>query len=170
MKSADQKGIMELVGVVAIVGSLVFVGQQLRLDRTIAQSENSLQYVDTQVSLSQLITENAQIWLAGLKGEELSDLDALIFNQVAYAVEQKYASRYARSKSGLRSSSADKTAEQFAQNLYTHPGLRRYVLDKWRVESEIYDSSLEVHDAVRNYLDKIDKGEIDPVPTSSWGH
>ena len=63
MKSADRKGIMELVGVVAIVGSLVFVGQQLRLDRTIAQSENSLQYVDTQVSLSQLITENARFGL-----------------------------------------------------------------------------------------------------------
>ena len=170
MRSANWKGIAELVGIAAIVGSLIFVGQQLRLDRTIAQSVNSLQYVDSQVSLSQLIAENAQVWLAGLKGQELSELDALIFRQIAYAVEQKYNSRYQRSVGGLRSSSADKTAEQFAQDLYTHPGLRRYVLDKWRVESEIYDSSLEVHDAVRDYLDKIDKGEIDPVPTSSWGH
>ena len=170
MRSAKWKGIAELIGIAAIVGSLIFVGQQLRLDRTIAQSENSLQYVDTQVSLSQLIAENAQVWLAGLSGQELAELDALIFRQIAYAVEQKYNSRYLRSVGGLRSGSEGKVAVEFAQDLYAHPGLRRFVLNKWSGESEIYGDSLPIHRAVKEILEKIENGEIAPISFGSIVH
>lgn len=39
MRKTDWKDIAELVGIVAIVASLVFVGIQLRQDRTLARAE-----------------------------------------------------------------------------------------------------------------------------------
>ena len=66
---------LQILGIIGIIASLVFVGQQLKQDRHIAESEAWLSYVDTQVALSQLINENAKIWAEGLGGADFSAAD-----------------------------------------------------------------------------------------------
>ena len=164
------KEIIEVVGIVAIVASLLFVGQQLRLDRQIAQNESWFLYVDNQIALSQLITEHVDIWTNGLSGADLSPSDRVKFNQIAYAVETKYLGRYARSTVGLRPGSANALALEFAHDLHAHVGLRQAVLGKWDRMKKAAGRESRIHIAVRQYLDKIDNGEIEPVASQYYPH
>ncbi len=52
---------LQIIGLVGVIVSLIFVGRQLELDRRIAIGESWLQFTDTQVTLASLIGENADI-------------------------------------------------------------------------------------------------------------
>ena len=77
--SENWRGIVELVGIFAVVASLIFVGLQLRQDQRIAEAEIYADFDDTQIELSRLILENRELWLAGSNGEQLSELDQQSF-------------------------------------------------------------------------------------------
>jgi len=161
MRTTDWKDIAELVGIAAIVASLVFVGQQLRQDRAVAQADAWLQFVDTQVNFAQLISENADVWSRGLDGQSLSDPDQWTFNQIALAIDQKYASQFSRSNIGIRSGPAADVAVQYAELLFMYPGLRKFF--EARVTQKIRKSTQARFDtAVSEYLVRLDSGEVEP--------
>ena len=164
---SNWKDTAELVGIAAIVASLVFVGQQLRQDRNVAQADAWLQLVETQVSLAQLIGEHADVWSRGLNGEELSDTDQLKFNQIAFAVEQQHASRFARSNLGIRRRSANDAAVDYAEEVYMYPGLRVFFESRLAMRHR-RGSDAGLGTAVAEHLLKLDSGEIEP-PTRD-GH
>ena len=75
MKTEQLQDWLQIVGLRGVIASLIFVGQQIKQDRNIAIGDGWLQYTDTQVSLTQLIIDNVDIWVAGLAGKELSPMD-----------------------------------------------------------------------------------------------
>jgi hypothetical protein len=168
MKSLKWRNVAEAVGVAAIVASLIFVGQQLRLDRKIAIGDAWLQYVDTQVSLAQLVSEHADIWIKGLAGEELSNSDQLRFDHIAHVIEQKYASRFSRSQAGVRAGPAEQLVRMYAQDLFAHKGLRKFSLERWDRLQGLSGSEPSFVAAVRAYLARIDSGEIAPAPSGDY--
>ena len=161
---------LQIIGLVGVIISLIFVGRQLELDRRIAIGEAWMQYTDTQVSLAGLIGENADVWLAGLAGEELSEADSLRFRQIAYAIEQKYAGRYNRSVLGVRTGPAEGIVVEFAHDLYAHPGLRRAVLSRWERLDSMYGRERDFFSKVRSYLARLDSGEVQPAPQGNFVH
>ena len=164
---SNWKDTAELVGIAAIVASLVFVGQQLRQDRNVARADAWLQLVETQVNLAQVIGEHAEVWSRGLNGEELSDTDQMKFNQIAFAVEQKHTSRFARSNLGIRGRSANDAAIDYAEELYMYPGLRTFFESRLAMRNRKgREASLST--AVAEHLLKLDAGDIEP-PTRD-GH
>ena len=170
MKTEQLQDWLQIVGLLGVIASLIFVGQQIKQDRNIAIGDGWLQYTDTQVTLSQLIIDNVDIWVAGLAGEELSPIDRVKYNQIAYVVEQKYAGRYNRSELGVRTGPAQGIALQFAHDLYAHKGLRATVFARWNRLASMTNGERIFFTDVRRFLAMIDEGEIEPVDPNSYVH
>ncbi len=168
MKTEQVQDWLQIVGLIGVIASLIFVGQQLKQDRNIAIGEAWLQYTDTQVSLAQLINEHVDIWVTGLAGAELAPLDRAKFNQIAYAVESKYAGRYSRSELGVRTGPAQGVAREFAHDLYANKGLRRAVFTRWDRLESISGRERPFYADVRRYLAMIDNGEVEPVNPNDY--
>jgi hypothetical protein len=160
VKRTHWKDYAELIGIGAIVASLIFVGQQLRLDRQIAMGEAWLHFVEAQLSLSELIGHNSELWIKGLDGEELSQADQLRFDEIVRAVEAGFSSRFARSSMGVRAGPADWEALKFAHEMYVHVGLRESVLRRWSRWQGLRDGETPFRPAVKQYLEKFDAGEL----------
>ena len=79
MKFQRFNEIAELVGIVAIVASLVFVGMQMRQAQQIALSDNYLQMVANVVAINEAIAANPEIFIRGNAAEELSPEEMVIF-------------------------------------------------------------------------------------------
>jgi hypothetical protein len=73
MKKTNWKVVAELVGIVAIVGSLLFVGIQLRQEQTIAFAEINQSAVESYVSIDAFIAEHAGALVRSNAGEQLTD-------------------------------------------------------------------------------------------------
>ena len=166
MKPTSWKDVAELIGISAIVASLLFVGQQIRQDRNVAQADAWLQFVDTQVTLAQVISENAEAWSKGLAGEEITDADQMKFNQIAFAIQQKHASRFVRSNLGIRRGPADAVAIAHAEEIYMYPGLRRFHNASVEATAKRRGAALPLQIAVDEHLAKLDAGQIEPPSTA----
>ena len=161
MDSAKLNDWMQVIGIFAVVASLIFVGQQLRLDRQIAMSEGWLQFEETQILLSELIGQNSELWIKGLDGNELTPAERLRFDEIVSSLEARFLSRFVRSSMGVRATSADWEARKFAHEMYMHTGLRESVLRRW-TRYEFLDRELAFRNEVKQYLEKFDAGELKP--------
>ena len=168
MKPTQWKDYAELIGIGAIIASLIFVGQQLRLDRQIAMGDAWLQYNDTQLSLSELIGQNSELWIKGLDGEELTPADKLRFDEIVRTVEAGFASRFARSSMGVRVAPAERETVHFAHEMYVHVGLRESVLRRWSRWQGLSDFDPQFRIEVKQYLEKFDAGELKPDDEKSY--
>ena len=83
MKSLSWKSLAELAGMAAIVGSLIFVGLQIRQEQVIALSELNLSLLASQIELNNSISDNADIWVRGNAGEELSQAERIIYESLS---------------------------------------------------------------------------------------
>jgi hypothetical protein len=71
--------IAELLGIVAIVASLIFVGLQMQQSHKIAISDQYLQMVANQIAADDAIAAHADVFVRGNAGEELSPQEMAIF-------------------------------------------------------------------------------------------
>jgi hypothetical protein len=77
-------GIANFLGVFGVIGSLVFVGLELRQDSDINQSQLLSSDQIIQLEFERLVQENPIIWFKGLDGSELDENEKIIFNSMAY--------------------------------------------------------------------------------------
>ena len=77
-------GIANFLGVFGVIGSLVFVGLELRQDSDINQSQLLSSDQIIALEFERLIQENPIIWFKGLQGSELDENEKIIFNSMAY--------------------------------------------------------------------------------------
>ena len=124
LRRIDWKLTIELIGVAAIVASLIFVGLQLQQDRRIAEAESYLDAAAQITELGQLINENRDVWIRGLDGEELNHEEELAFRTIYWAVWVRKISQWQRAQR-LDAGDADSVSQGFAYDLVVHPGLRR---------------------------------------------
>ena len=97
MKSLDWKHISELLGMAAIVASLIFPAVQIQQEKDIAISEIRFATESNSIEVRVAIIENVDVWAKGCSGSELSETEQIIFNQLventndrAYAVAGYY--------------------------------------------------------------------------------
>ena len=74
--------VAELVGIAAIVASLVFVGLQMKQASDIAKNEVSLGVYATGIEINNEFSEYADIWIRGSRGDELDETEAFIFGNL----------------------------------------------------------------------------------------
>jgi len=123
MKKTDWKDTAELIGLAAIVASLVFVGLQMRLEQDIAEAQAYVDSSNGLIELSQLTAENQEVWNKGLDGAELTALETAIFEQIARAWYIRKLSQWQRSNR-LDAGNPERVIKTLAYELYKHPGLR----------------------------------------------
>jgi hypothetical protein len=131
MKSIDWKSIAELIGISAIVVSLIFVGVQLQQDRDLAQVSSYGSVAETTNGLSELVQNNSEVWVRGLNGEDLDDAESAVFMSIIRAVEQRYMNFFVRWRASREEQlDPQRHFRQFAYYIYMYPGLRKVYEDE----------------------------------------
>lgn len=163
MNSQKWKNVGEIVGVSAIVASLIFVGVQLRQDREIAVAQ-SLEVSEASVNaINVMISDNAEVWLKGRKNEELSEFDSIIMSRIVAALWRR--ARYVAEMRRNLGRPGTAAMRDFAIELYENPGARR----AWETLSDneiAYFAQMAPHDNWRrNYRDEAlaELGKLDSI-------
>ncbi len=96
MSRGQWKDLLEAIGFLVLIASLIFVGLQVRQDHKIARAQDAADFDDTMIEYARFINANRDVWIRGLEGAELSTLDQVTFESVAFAVWQKFTGLYRR--------------------------------------------------------------------------
>lgn len=140
MKSVSWKGMIEFVGIAAIVASLIFVGLQLQQEQRIASIEAGFNLVESYYEQRNGIIENADTWAKGNAGDkELSPTEAVIYKalirkQWAHAFWTSHAMRQLGNEHNV-------AVHDFAGYLYRNPGARR-MWETWMAVEQEYRKKL----------------------------
>lgn len=137
MKFEQFNEIAELVGTLAVVASLIFVGlqlqqtqQQLEQAEDIARTEMNSSFVANVIENNNAIIQNLDIWLRGNAGEELDAAESEIHRLLVHMRNER--AYYAAE--GLRRLESDEIADleaaAFAAFLYENPGAKRVWRDR----------------------------------------
>jgi hypothetical protein len=130
MKMESLKEVAELVGITAIIASLIFVGLQIKQsDQQLAQSEETtevelyLQIASQERDELAVIFEHADTWVKGNAGNEMSSTEAVIY---AGLVKARWSSVYWKNASfTVLERTLDVPLHDFAWFLHKNPGARR---------------------------------------------
>ena len=82
MKTADWKGIAELLGMAAVVASLVFVGMELRQSQQVALNAAAYTAASWYFETRAEVNANAEVWSKGNAGEQLSAAEIVIYQNL----------------------------------------------------------------------------------------
>jgi len=133
MANPSWKDNAELVGIVAIVASLIFVGFQLRQDREIALAESLDASEASFTAINALISEHAAVWLKGQKNEDLSETETVIMTRLVSTLHRR--ARYTAAMRRNLGAPGSAPLRDLAIELYNNPGARR--VWETRTENEI---------------------------------
>jgi hypothetical protein len=159
----DWKHIIELLGIVAIVASLIFVGFQLRQDREIAIAETFLSILSSEIDLQDTSSEHAELWEKANNGEELTDVEARIFQDLIVSFDkQANISRAQLNRLGHTLAARDRVID-FASFLYQNPGARLAWTSMWETRA-LHRQITGGHDSpfpgeVRMHLEMLDAAD-----------
>jgi hypothetical protein len=124
MKSFDWKNVAELIGIAAIVASLIFVGVQVRQDRKFAQAQSDADMLENRLGTRADMNEFAHILVKGNSGAQLDSTESLIVRNMVES-EQDLVFLHAwrtRIGGGLSTNTPELI---FAVFLYQNPAARK---------------------------------------------
>jgi hypothetical protein len=123
MKSTDWKDIAELIGIAAIVSSLVFVGMQMEQSQRLAWADSVLTMGANLVEEGTLQAEHIDVWSKGNKGEELTASEYEIY-KILFTNRQsaQFYSWIAMERLGTQYEGV--ASQVLARFLYQNPGAR----------------------------------------------
>lgn len=119
----DSKKLAEIVGVTAVVLSLLFVGYELRLARSVAESESLAESAELYRSLREYISSNSEVWEKGCLAKQLSSSESIKFANMALSIMNYNFAQWNRSLLGIRGGPG--WANIIAVNRYNFPGFNR---------------------------------------------
>ena len=154
-----------MIGIAAIVASLIFVGVQLRQDREIALAESQAKLEESYTAINGLIMEHADIWLKGQRNEDLSDQELMIMSRLVYSLHRR--ARYSSAMRRNLGAPGKAALRDLARELFHNPGARRV----WEIETarELSDwKAMASHDIYyrQDYRDEI-LGELEKLDLAS---
>jgi len=134
----DWRLYFEVIGVLSIVASLVFVGLQIRQSARAAFEESSVGDAALIVDVESLVMAHPDAWRRGCVGEALDPDDATLFSHIHHAYVFNYYLRWRRATEGVEASSEWLGIDNVAMNIYRFPGFRA----EW-----------DAHGAARRHID-----------------
>ena len=169
MRRENVKDWLEIVGMAAIVASLLFVGLQLRQDQRIALMETVGSDSSLNAQLADLLQGNGELWRKGLDGQELSKADQIEFYAMARAVEYIYSSSWQRANlldegGGF---GADAAVRDYSIALYMHVGLRRHFdsrIERINRNDMAFDVPVEIGPFDRSIISRLEYLAANPIP------
>jgi len=117
--------IAELLGIAAIVASLVFVGLQIRQSDQMARAEIQAAFGMMSIELAALINDHSDVWVQGNAQEAMNDADAAVFENLVIALNDSTWSNFQQTLQIEGEESAITFLHDFSLFLYHHPGARQ---------------------------------------------
>ena len=125
MKTSNWRESAELIGIVAIIASLIFLGLQIRQTQAIATSEMNAGALITTLEESNAIIENAEIWAKGNAGEDLTAIEEVVFERLVLNFNDRYYFAVQQQLELGRESEAALDIATYAGFLFENPGALR---------------------------------------------
>ena len=122
----------ELLGMAAVVASLVFVGLELRQSQDIARAEMHASNLANILEVRTARMSNAEIWIKGNANEELTPAEAEIYAQLVYMTNDRFWFAIEQQKLLGLDTWEDLDVANFAGYLHENPAARRV----WRSREE----------------------------------
>ena len=141
MKQERLKSLIDIVGFVAIVASLIFVGMELRQTRSIAIGDGAYLNAEGQIETNNAINANSAIWISGNKGEALSDEDAAIFQNLVKNKAIHAFMGYVNLRRLDFDDAAEASVQGFSIFLFENPGARQVWLQQENLIEENFGPS-----------------------------
>ena len=164
MKSFDRKEFVELIGLAAIVASLIFVGIRLRQSQDIAMAEGYSMNFAARIEVANSIKEHPDVWRKGSAGEELQAKEMEIFSVLVYQLNESAVQAFIHSLQVSGEQLARFSARDFAGFLYQNPGVRAVWSKREdnlsafrRIHNDYDGSGDEWAEMVRTYLAELDR-------------
>ncbi len=174
MKTETWKQIAEAIGVAAIVGSLIFVGLQIRQEDDIARLELIDRSTDQQRELQQWIADNADLWMRGCAGSDLNEAEEAVFQSIVRIyISQAYNRWVARHAiTDQTGAGGQYIIDAIAANAHRYPGFRAAYgeMRSWAAEGRRFndDYLAEYRRALDTRLAEL--AEIEPDPNWDLKH
>ncbi|MEM7431964.1 MAG: hypothetical protein AAF351_08490 [Pseudomonadota bacterium] len=154
----------EVIGITAVVASLIFVGVQLRQEQEIASGQYAYDWLNAKIELSNLVAENKDIWVAGLKGEELSEVDSAVLDAMISAWVGFQTARY-RNRLLISGGSEAEVALEVANSMHTFPRLKTFWRGYVAYAVDLHgDAGWTMASHVNRILDELESGTRKHVP------
>lgn len=141
MSSYRLRDWLEIIGILAVVASLVFVGLEVRQSSEVAAEEAFAGDLANMIALDNMVVEHSEIWMRGCNGEDLSATDQVIFSRIYNSVQFTHFMRWARSHQGVKVINTTLTIDNMAMNLYRNPGLMDEWNRHWELRRQLTDES-----------------------------
>ena len=137
MKAIRLKDVVETIGIISIVASLIFLAIQVKQAREVALSETTAAMRENGLQLESLVVEHADVWWRGSTGELLPEPEATVFRYLVEAHANLAFSNHAQAESLGESDIAAVVLHDFSAFLYMNPGVRR----EWMAREEAFIAS-----------------------------
>lgn len=139
----ELRTIGEIIAVASVVFSLLFVGYELRLSRSIAESQHLEANAGLASDLRQLILLNADVWNRGCLGEELAPNERIVFNSIVHAAINFRYTQWAKAGVGISFATPEFAARNLALSRYRYPGFDRAYIENWEAQRSDTEYNLE---------------------------
>jgi len=133
MSKERWKNIIEAVGIVSIVASLIFVGMEVRQSGRAANDEALVGDTALIIDTQSLVLAHPDVWRRGCAGATLDATEEVIFSQIHFAYVMQYFLRWERENRGLEVASPEMTVDNVAMNIYRYPGFER----EWEAQGKL---------------------------------
>ena len=167
---------LQLVGMVAVVASLIFVGLQIKQSDEIAIVELLDSAADRKFQLNTLRASHADVWQKACLGGELSSSERVIASSIYFSFLQDNWNAWLRkSMTGYGSARPEYLTDVVAANLHRYPGIKKISLSyvDWRTNNSDFDTEYTpiYLQAIRTRLAELEQLEANPEYDVMWcGH
>lgn len=159
MTDIKWKSLAELIGISAIVASLIFVGLQIRQEQNVAVSQVFQSILEAEVEIHQAMAEHADVWLKARDPQSLSKSEVKVIVELT---EMWSARAFFEVQAAMRIDDGNWSGpiNVFAYMLYENPGVRQLWSDNLARKERAYrhlDQSkpfIQFNNQVRDRLKK----------------
>jgi hypothetical protein len=141
MDSAKLNDWLQVIGIFALVASLIFVGLQMKQNQQIGEGEAAAYFSEITNSFRTTVIDYPEVWRNGCMGEELSDGDQTRFAQMYYLYLSSSYWLWLASDIGILQSKSNVITNAFAANIHRYPGIAKMNASKrlWSMEGSKLD-------------------------------
>ena len=160
---------LQIVGIAAVVASLIFVGMQIKQSDDIALAEVLESVAARAIEERALIAENAETWRKACLGEQLTEDERLVATNIYMNYLQNNFNSWVRFReTGIGGTGSGFLTDAYAANIHRYPGFRELALSfqEWGELGARFDSDLtmEYRALVLQRVNEL--AELEPNPTA----
>ena len=172
MDSARLNDWLQIVGMLAIVASLLFVGLQIKQSQSIGEGAQAVAWMEVAVSAREAIASHSDVWIKGCMGDEMSAADDAAFAQMFRAYTQAKYFGWLSAKQGIVDTDPNVQAYSYAASVHRYPGFGQMAAS-WREWSREgmpsdHENVVEFVSIVNARLAKLRGIEPDPAFDAKW--